>query len=212
MPATLRVLIADPHPVMRIGLRTLLSAEPDLTVVGEAGTAGEIQPLCLNLKPHVLLVDLSMSGVAPIQTVAALRKCCPRVRIVVYTAHDDDAFLRGVAVARVAGYVLKYETAAVVAEAIRTVGGGGSWYSRPVADRMADLRSRDDSLDALMLSQRQLEVLQYLTDGLSNKEIAARLGIREKTVEFHVTHIRGTAGSLSRVRLAVWGKTKGLAL
>lgn len=211
MAETIRVLVADDHPLMRTGIRTILSTEEDLTVVGEAADADEVQKLCLELKPDVLLLDLSMPGPVPVQTVTFLRDHAPDVKVIVLTAYDSDAYIRGVVALGVAGYVLKDETADVIVQAVRTVCRGGTWFSQSVAEKTAEMLALDNTQAGLSnLSYRELQVLRYVVAGLANKEIAARMGISEKTVEFHITNIKEKIGGSSRVGLAMWGKANGL--
>ncbi len=211
MADPIRVLLADDHPLIRAGIRAILSDEEDVVVVGEAKDAHEVQSLCVELTPDVLLLDLSMPGPPPMQTAAFLRDHNLPVKVVALTAHNDDAYIRGLMVVGVDGYVLKDEAPDVIAQAIRTVCRGGTWFSRAVAEKTADMQAYlRDAADEPVLSARELEVLSCVAEGLANKEIAARLGVSEKTIEFHMTNIRQKKGGGSRVDLAIWGKSNGL--
>src|SRR5512145_495709 len=131
----IHVLLADDHPLVRSGIRATLTAAPDMLVVGEAIDGNEAQSRCLELQPDILLLDLRMPGPAPLETMAYLRKHCPQVKVVVLTAYDDDAYVRGMMAAGVAGYVLKDEATEAIVRAIRTVMQGDRWLSRMVVEQ-----------------------------------------------------------------------------
>src|SRR6266542_3690251 len=131
-----RILLADDHPLMRAGLRTALESIDDLLVVGEADRGDTLPQHCRALRPDVLLLDLQMPGPGPTITVAELRAVCPALKILVLSAHDGDAYVRGMLAAGVAGYVCKDEDTDAIVTAIRTVACGGTWFSRPIAAKL----------------------------------------------------------------------------
>jgi DNA-binding NarL/FixJ family response regulator len=137
MGETVRVLVADDHPLMRAGICATLTAEPDMMLVGKAADGDEAQRLCQECNPDVLLLDLSMPGPSAFETVAFLREHCPQVKVVMLTAYDDDVYVRGLVAAGVAGYVLKDEIEEAVVRAIRAVMQGDTWFSRTVVERLA---------------------------------------------------------------------------
>jgi len=120
MTTTIRVILADDHPLILAGLRTTLTAQTDIELIGEATTGEEVQQLCLALQPDVLLLDLRMPGPPGLKTLAFLREHCATMKIIVLTAYDDDVYVRGVAGAGAAGYILKDEGPEAVVQAIHT--------------------------------------------------------------------------------------------
>ncbi len=211
MSETIRVLLADDHPLVRAGIRATLTAEPDLTVVGEAINSHEVQRLCQELDPDVLLLDLNMPGPSPAKTVAYVREQCPELRVLVLTAYDDDAYVRGMVAAGVSGYVLKDEAPQMLVRAIRAVMEGNHWFSRPLVEKLAQkstgamVRTETQSLTA-----RELEVLRLVATGKTNQEIAVALGISVKTVEKHLGELFTKLGVASRVEAAVYAVRVGI--
>ncbi len=211
MSETIRVLLADDHPLVRAGIRTTLMAEPDLTLIGEATDGYEAIGLCRELRPDVLLLDLNMPGPPAVETITAVRECCPEVHVVVLTAYDDDAYVRGLVAAGVAGYVLKDEASEAVVRAVRSVVQGSSWFSRSVVEKLS--QGRADVLGQAklpILTSRELEVLQLVVAGKTNQEIAVALGISVKTVEKHIGELFVKLGVASRVEAAVYAVRMGL--
>ncbi len=212
MAETIRIVLADDHPLMRAGIRATLVAEPDLTLVGEAADGHEAQRLSHELEPDVLLLDLNMPGPSAFETVAYLREHCPQVKVVMLTAYDDDTYVHGLVAAGVAGYVLKDEIEEAVVRAIRTVMQGDTWFSRTVVDKLARPATGEVPFtERPALTERELEVVRLVTQGFSNKEIGEALKVKERTVEFHVGNVLRKLGVASRVEAAVWAKEHGVA-
>jgi DNA-binding NarL/FixJ family response regulator len=202
MTKRIRVLLADDHPLIRAGIRSTLTGEADLTLVGEATDGHAAQQLCRELQPDVLLLDLNMPGPSPVETVAALRSECPAVHVLVLTAHDDDAYVRALMAAGVDGYVLKDDATEAVVRAIHTVMQGDTWFSRPVMDKLVHSATPVSSTKPA-LTPRELEVLRLVVEGKTNQEIARALGISVKTVEKHLGELFTKLGVASRVEAAV---------
>jgi two-component system NarL family response regulator len=203
IPATgdkmrIRVLVADDHPLIRAGLQSSLANEPDMFVVGEATNGEEVQRLCLKSKPDVLLLDLRMPGPSALETIAYLRQHHPQTRVLMLTAYDDEAHVRWLVEAGVAGYLLKEEAPATVVQAIRAVMGGGSWFSQQVAEKLAR------PTESPALTQREREVLRLIAQGKSNQQIAEELSIAETTVRFHLRNLYSKVGVTSRAEAIVW--------
>src|ERR687885_2099883 len=187
MTRHIRVLLADDHPLIRAGIRTILTAEPDVRLVGEAIDGTDAQHLCRTLQPDVLLLDLNMPGPSPAETVAVLRTECPAVHVLVLTAHDDDAYVRALVAAGVDGYVLKDDATEAVVRAIHTVMQGDTWFSRLVMDKLVQVGTRGDVPSKNpALTMREIQVLRLVVEGKTNQEIARALGISVKTVEKHL--------------------------
>lgn len=209
MNETIRVLLADDHPLVRAGLRTVLAGAPDVTLVGEATDGDQAQRLCREYQPNVLLLDLKMPGPPPAETVAAVRDCCPATRVLVLSAYADTSYVRDMAAVNVAGYVLKDEPPRAVIAAVRRVARGGVWFSQPILEKLARLQA-DTATTAAALTRREREVLGQIAAGRSNAEIARVLGVTQKTVETHATHLFGKLGVGSRTEAALHAFAQGI--
>ncbi|MFI1355309.1 response regulator [Streptomyces sp. NPDC020898] len=183
---TIRVLLADDHPVVRDGLAAMLATQPDLTVVGEAATGAEALHRTASLAPDVVLMDVQMPGMDGIAATAAIRAAHPEVRVLVLTTYDTDADITAAVDAGAVGYLLKDTGRHELCEAVRTAARGGSALSPTVAAKvLAHLRGDRGA----GLSGRELEVLSAVARGQSNKQIARALRLSEATVKTHLLHI-----------------------
>jgi DNA-binding NarL/FixJ family response regulator len=210
MAEPIRVLLADDHPLVRAGMRAVLTAEEDVALVGEATTGQEVQRLCPELKPDVLLLDLNMPGPSPFETVAYLREHCAETRVLILTAYDD-AYIHGLMAAGAAGYVLKDEAAEAVVGAIRAIAEGGTWLSRPVAEKLAHPGTGEDAqAQTAGLTDREREIVRLMAQGWDNARIAGELNLAEQTVRNYVSRIYTKLGVTSRVQAAVWARERGL--
>jgi len=225
---SIRVLLADDQALFREGLRTLLSVQPDLEVVGEAGNGEEAVRLARELQPDVVLMDLQMPVLDGVAATRQLRAACPLCRVIVLTTFDDDETVFEGLRAGAAGYLLKDTPSARLAEAIRAAARGESFLEPSVAAKVVAeftrLSARGPGVAASAgsapvappqplaepLSDRELEVLRLVAKGLSNKEIAAALYLAEGTVKNHVTNILGKLGVSDRTQAAIRAKELGL--
>jgi DNA-binding NarL/FixJ family response regulator len=201
----IRVLLADDHPLVRAGIRSVLTAEEDIALVGEAVDGDQVLRLCQELEPDILLLDLNMPGPSPFETVAYLRQHCPAVKVLVLTAYDDDAYVHGLTAAGVAGYVLKDEVPETVVRAIRAVEDGDTWLSRPVVEKLARLE-----IEETFLTEREGQVLRLMARGWDNVQIAAELGLAEQTVRNYVSRIYTRLEMKSRAEVIVWARERGM--
>ena len=185
------VLIVEDHTMVREGLRAMLKLEPDLEVLGEARDGREAVAMAMKLRPDVILMDIAMPGLNGIEATRQLVKALPTSKIIILTAHSDDAYVQSAVGCGVAGFLLKQDSTYDICRAIREVHKGGIHYSGPVAKRFVRInpKSRDRSgkleRKAPLLTSREMEVLQLIAEGKANKETAAQLGISIKTVEKH---------------------------
>ncbi len=210
-PRGIRVLLADDHPVVRAGIRGILAAERDIALVGEATDGNAARHLCLELAPDVLLLDLNMPGPPPAQTVAFLHQECPRVKVLVLTAYEDDMYVRSLISAGAVGYVLKDETPEAVVRAIHTVVNGDTWYSQPVVEKLAQWEASEHAVkDEAHLTPREQELLNLMALGLDNVRIANTLGLAEQTVRNQVSKIYVKLNVATRAEAIVWARERGL--
>ncbi len=203
-----RLVIADDHPLVRMGIRTTLSADETLELVGEAVDAQQARELCLRLRPDVLLLDLSMPGPAPTDTVTWLRERCPETKVVVLTAYDDDAYVRGLLAVGVRGYILKDEMPETIVRAVQTVVRGDTWFSLSLLKNLARPAQEPGGIE---LSDRELRILQLAVWGRTDRGIGEELFLSERTVRYHLRHIYEKLGVDSRVEAVAQAVQLGLA-
>lgn len=202
---TIRIVIADDHPIVREGLAAVLETQPDFVIVGQAGDGAEAVELVAALRPDVVLLDLQMPRLDGVDALRAMRAANPTVQALVFTAFDTDERIIGAVQAGARGYLLKGAPRDEVFHAVRVVAKGGSTLQPIVAARLMERMSGPADTDE-QLTERETEVLQIMAQGLQNKEIAATLRISERTVKFHVSAILAKLGAGNRteaVRLAV---------
>jgi len=182
----LRVVLADDHVTVRHGLRLILDAQPDLTVVGEADDGRATLQRVQELDPDVVVMDISMPGMSGLSATRVLKEARPRVAIVVLTRHADDAYLHEMLRAGAAAFVLKQSPSTELIQAIRAAAAGGQYLDANVTSRVTGgLLARDSKRAGPRLTDREAEVLRMIARGYSNKEIASQLDLSVKTIEVH---------------------------
>ncbi|GGT13169.1 MULTISPECIES: response regulator [Streptomyces] len=192
---TIRLLLADDHPVVRAGLRAVLDTEPDFTVVAEAATAERAVELAASEPVDVVLMDLQFgTGMHGSAATAAITARAGAPRVLVLTTYDTDADILAAVEAGASGYLLKDAPPEELAAAVRTAAAGQSALAPAVALRLMD-RMRTP---AEALTKRELEVLQLVADGLSNQQISKRLFLSQATVKSHLVHVYAKLGVDSR--------------
>ncbi len=207
MTEVIRVLIVDDHPALREGLRAILATQPDIVVVGEAATGQEALAQATALRPHVVLMDLEMPGLDGVEATRHIRERLPDTRVVVFTAFDGDERVLRAVEAGAQGYLLKGASRAEIFQAVRAAHQGGTPLQPAVATTLLRrLAGQRGARKEETLSPREREVLHLLAEGLTNKEIARRLVVSERTVKFHVGSILAKLGVPNRaaaVRVAL---------
>jgi DNA-binding NarL/FixJ family response regulator len=200
----IRVLVVDDHAVVRTGLVHLLAAAADIRCVGEAADGSAALDLVARLQPDVVVMDLVMPGMDGVAVTRALRADGLPVRILVLTAFNDPDRVLDAVHAGADGYLLKDSEAETILDGIRAVALGGAPLDPTVArSLLSDVRARGP---ADLLTDREREVLGLLRNGYPNKAIARRLGISERTVKAHVTHILQRLGVADRTQAALWAE------
>jgi DNA-binding NarL/FixJ family response regulator len=185
----LRILLADDHATVRHGLKLLIDAQPDMKVVAEAGDGQAAVQQALELKPDVVVMDISMPGMNGLTATRTLKKTRPHTPIVTLTRHTDDAYLQELLRAGVSGYVLKRSAPTELLQAIRAVASGGQYLDSTLTGRVTagviGKQGGRGGRPASSLTDREAEVLRLIASGYGNKEIAVRLSLSAKTVEAH---------------------------
>jgi two-component system response regulator DevR len=205
----IEVLLVDDHEVVRRGLRELLSDEPDIEVVAEAGSADEALAVAMHVEPDVAVVDVRLGEGDGVALCRELRSKPNPPRCLVLTAFDDEEAMVGAIMAGASGYLLKQVRGQDVVNAVREVAAGRSLLDPLTTARVLD-KFRNPQNDALsQLTDRERSVLQLIGDGLSNREIAERLFLAEKTVKNYVTSVLAKLGMQRRTQAAAWVARRG---
>jgi DNA-binding NarL/FixJ family response regulator len=206
----IRVLVVDDHAVVREGLRTFLSLQDGIEVVGEAADGREAVAAAERERPDVVVMDLVMPRLDGVQAMRELRARVPRARVIVLTSFLDDDRLLPAIRAGAAGYLLKNVEPAELARAVRAADAGEALIDPVVAARLVDaLADADEHRDEQPLTAREQEVLDLIARGYANKRIALELGIAEKTVKTHVGHVLAKLGVADRTQAALYATRVG---
>lgn len=207
-----RIVIADDHNVLREGLAVLLDSQTDLSVVGQASDGYEAISKTRELRPDVLIIDISMPNCGGIEALQVIKRECPNVRCLVLTMHDDQAFLQAVLDAGGRGYVTKDAVQQELIIAVRQVARGRQYISVSIDEgdkTQADHRKRM-TLNAKGLSARERQVLSSVARGYTNKQIAEQLGVSKASVEQYRLRLSRKLGAKSRVDLVDYALQAGL--
>jgi Response regulator containing a CheY-like receiver domain and an HTH DNA-binding domain len=199
----IRILIADDHFIVRMGLTALVNMEPDMEVIGEAANGAQAVDIFGKLNPDLVLMDLRMPVKDGIQATAEIRNKFPVARILMLTTYDGDEDIHKALQAGAQGYVLKNSTAEALIPALRAV-AAGQWIPKDIASRLVSRKSFEE------LTPRELQVLHQLAKGLANKEIADTLNISEHTVKDHLKSILGKLRVADRTEAVTTAIQRGI--
>jgi DNA-binding NarL/FixJ family response regulator len=204
--SAIRVLLAEDHETVRDGLKLLLQSQTDIEIVGEVANGQAAVERAKALKPHVVVMDISMPEMNGLAATRALKETAPQVAIVALTRHDDEAYVRELLGAGASGYVLKQSSFSELLKAIRAAASGGRYLDSSLAAREQEHLTRRRLSTKPIVTDRESHVLRLMAVGHSNKEIAEQLAISVKTVEVHKANAMrklGLRGRIDVVRYAV---------
>lgn len=209
----IRVLLADDHGTVREGLRLIIDAQQDMEIICEVGDGRAAVEKANELRPDVVVMDVSMPKLNGLKATQKLKQCCPEVQVVALTRHKDDGYLQQLLRSGASGYVLKQSTSTSLLQAIRAVAVGGKYLDPAVAGRIigsyADQQFSANPGSPVKVSDREAEVLRLIAWGYSNKEIASQLGLSVKTVEVHKANAMKKLGMHSRIDIVRYAVLRG---
>jgi DNA-binding NarL/FixJ family response regulator len=209
----LRILLADDHVIVRHGLKLLIDGQPDMTVISEASDGETAVQRAVQLKPDVIVMDVSMPGMNGLVATRKLKQLQSRAAIVTLTRHSDDAYLQELLRAGVSGYVLKQSAPTELLQAIRAAAGGGQYLDSALTARVTagflGKRGKRETQPGVTVSERESEVLRLIASGHSNKEIASRLSLSVKTVEAHKANAMRKLGLTGRIDIVKYALLQG---
>ena len=206
----IRLLIVDDHEMVRAGLRTILESEPDFEIVGETGSADDLEDLVRRTRPDVILQDARLPGVSGAEATRRLAAASPDVKVLIVSTYTDDELIDACLEAGASGYVIKDIERFSLKQSIRAVHNGDAVLSPAVATRVLErLRAPQDEDDEPHLSKSQLEILRLIGGGFSNREIAAKVYLSENTVKSHVQEIFRKLEVRNRVEAAIRAHREG---
>ena len=211
--AKLRILLVEDHELVREGVRVLVCAQADMEVVGEAGDGRTAIRLAEELRPDLVVMDISMPDMNGLQATEKLKQRRPEIKILTLTRHTDVGFLQQLLGAGASGYVLKQSASTELLRAIRTIASGGDYLDPAVAGKViigfARARAKPRAQSLGSISEREAEVLRLIAWGYSNKEIAAHLSISVKTVEVHKANAMRKLDMRSRIDIVRYAMLQG---
>jgi len=211
MQPKIRVLVADDHAIVRKGICALLATEPTIEVVGEAQDGREAMSKASKLQPDVILMDLVMPGMDGLEATRRIRACCPDTRILVLTSFAGDDQVFPAIKAGALGYLLKDSAPEDLVQAIQQVYQGESSLHPSIARKLLRQLCQPAEQVPESLTEREIEVLQLVAQGQSNREIAGLLSISEATVRTHMSNILAKLNLCSRTQAALYALREGLA-
>jgi DNA-binding NarL/FixJ family response regulator len=211
--STIRILLADDHAIVREGVRSLLAAQADMEVVGEAADGMQAFALARSLQPDIVLMDIGMPGMNGLEATRALKTAQPETKVLVLTMHEDEGYFFRVLAAGASGYLLKGAGSAELLSAIRAVQQGGVYLDPMMAKKlMSDyLKGRERGMDGDdPLTPREHEVLKLIAAGKTNREVAEDLVLSVNTVQTHRLHLMEKLNLHNRTELIKYAIRRGL--
>ncbi len=210
----LRILLAEDHEMIRDGLKLLVNAQPDMEIVGEAANGRVAVQLAQELLPDVVVMDVSMPELNGLKATKQLTQKCPQVKVLTLTRHTDDGYLQQLLQAGASGYVLKQSKSAELLRAIRHVAANQTYLDPAITEKAitqirVGRRTARGATPNANLSSREQEVLRLIARGYINKEVAARLSLSVKTIEFHKANGMRKMGMKSRVDIVRYAMLQG---
>ena len=205
MPDKISVLLVDDHSLVRRGFRRILEDEPDMNVVGEAGDGEEAVKLAQQFRPQVVLMDCALPGISGLQATRQILQLVPETRVLMLSMHPEETLVRQALESGASGYILKNAMDLELGSAIRRVAAGEKVLDEQLS-RPASLKGERD----YGLTPRELEILQFIVDGKSNKEIATQLQLSANTVAAHRANMMDALGIHKTAELVVYAIRNGL--
>jgi two-component system, NarL family, response regulator NreC len=211
--APLRIFLVDDHMIVREGLKTLINAQPDMEVIGEASDGAHAWEQVRDCTPDVVIMDISMPGINGIEATAQIKQACPAVHVLVLSVHDETSYLRQLLAVGASGYILKHTAADALIQAIHMVANGGIYLEPALADHVVARYVRRPTVTTELLgtalSEREAEVVQGVARGYSNRDIATQLTLSVKTVETYRARAMEKLGLESRAALVRYAVERG---
>jgi two-component system response regulator NreC len=209
----IRLFLVDDHMIVREGLKSLIEGQADMEVVGEANTGVDVWQQIDELQPDVVIMDISMPHMTGIEATRELKEYCPNVRVLVLSMHNDTNYLRQLLAVGASGYILKHTAADSLIQAVRVVAAGGTYLEPSLAEHVLAHYVQGTGVTSkvlgMSLSQREMEVVQRVAQGHSNKDIALQLVLSIKTVETYRARAMSKLGINGRVALVRYALEHG---
>jgi DNA-binding NarL/FixJ family response regulator len=200
----IKILLVDDHPVVRIGIRSMLEENADLQVVGEAMNGRQGIEFFTKYSPDVVVLDMDLPDMSGLEVLKRIKQEAENIPILALSAHDEDEYINALIDGGLSGYVVKEEAPEILVNAVRAVANGEKgWISRKIMECMTNRSKEKEDFKRFGLTRREYQVLTIIAKGKTNQEIAYDLGISEKTVERHIQGVYSKMGVVSRVEAAV---------
>lgn len=208
---SIRILIADDHPVVRSGIKVELNGQGDFEIVGEATTGDMALEMVITLEPDILILDVMMPGMKAFEIIRSLHQRKAPVRILIFTEYDDRGTISRFLQLGVDGLFLKEEDLTLLPDAIRKIFRGQKWLSSKVTEYLMEtVKMPTNQTEQPVLTEKEIFVLRLISEGLSTKEIVMALESKERTVEFHIRKIKTKLGVSTSAHAVAWAKDHGV--